>query len=114
MLILTVLPVCGIRQRDGGILGKNGDAALAFEVVGIHDAFRHLLVLAEGVTLAQETIHEGGLAVVDVGDDGNISEVSSFYDHGYSSYLLLCSIQKPPTGRPRVSIWKIEVFGERR
>jgi hypothetical protein len=31
------------------------------------------------VRLAQEAVHEGGLAVVDVCDDGDISEVGSFY-----------------------------------
>jgi hypothetical protein len=48
-----------------------------------------------------------------MGYDCYVSEFCSFSDHGYSSWLLLCSIQKPPTGRPRVSLWKIEEFGER-
>jgi hypothetical protein len=53
MLILTVFP-WRVRERDGGVLGQDGDAALAFEVVGIHHALGHLLVLAEGVRLAQQ------------------------------------------------------------
>jgi hypothetical protein len=32
-----------------------------------------LLVLAEGMRLAQQAIDQGGLAMVDVGDDGDIS-----------------------------------------
>ena len=36
---------------DAGALGENGDAALAFEIVGIHGALRHLLVFAEGAGL---------------------------------------------------------------
>jgi len=47
-----------------------GDAAFAFEIIGIHDALGNLLVLAEGMSLAQEEIHERGLAVVHVRNDG--------------------------------------------
>ncbi len=32
-----------------------------------------LLVVAEGVRLAQQAIDQGGLAVVDMGDDGDIT-----------------------------------------
>ena len=58
---------------DGGVLGEDGDAALAFEVVRVHDALGHLLVGAEGAGLAQHGVDERGLAVVDVGDDGDIA-----------------------------------------
>ena len=34
----------------------------------------HLLVGAEGAALAQQGVHEGGLAVVDVGDDGDVAK----------------------------------------
>ncbi len=81
MLILIGLAGGGVGDGDGGVLGKDGNAAFAFEVVGIHDTFFDVLVVAEGVRLAQETVHEGGLAVVHVGDDGDISEVGSFDKH---------------------------------
>ncbi len=81
MLILTIWPVSGIGDGDGSVLGEDGDAALALQVVGIHDALGHLLVLAEGVRLAQEAIHQRGLAVVHVGDDGDVTKVGSFGQH---------------------------------
>jgi hypothetical protein len=62
-----------IDQRDGCILGEDRNAALTLEVIGIHDSLGNLLVLAEGMRLAQETIHECRLAVVNVGDDRDIS-----------------------------------------
>jgi hypothetical protein len=62
-----------VRDVDGGVLGQDSDAAFAFQVVGIHDALGHLLVLTEGVCLAQHEIDQGGLAVVDVGDDSDVS-----------------------------------------
>ena len=58
---------------DGGVLGEDGDAALALELVGVHDALGDLLIGAEGAGLAQHGVDEGGLAVVDVGDDGDIA-----------------------------------------
>jgi hypothetical protein len=59
--------------EDGGVLGEDGDAALALELVGVHDAVGQGFVGAKGSCLAQELIDEGGLAVVDVGDDGDIA-----------------------------------------
>ena len=32
-----------VNDIDGGILGEDSDATLAFEVIGIHDAFSDLL-----------------------------------------------------------------------
>jgi hypothetical protein len=60
---------------DRGALGENGDAALALEVVGVHRALGDLLVLAEGAGLLEELVDERGLAMVDVGDDGDISQI---------------------------------------
>jgi hypothetical protein len=64
-------------------LGQDGDAALALQVVGIHGALGDLLVLAEGAGLLQQAIDQGGLAVVDVGDDGDVAKV-----HGSSSRVV--------------------------
>jgi hypothetical protein len=60
---------------DGDVLGEDGDAAFAFEVVAVEQA-----VLAGGlalgdVELAQDGVDEGGFAVVDVGDDGDVADV---------------------------------------
>src|SRR4029453_8036594 len=48
--------------------------------VGVHCALGHLLVLAIGAGLLQQAINQRGLAVVDVGDDGDVTKV-----HGSSS-----------------------------
>ena len=57
-----------------GVLGQDGDPALALERVRVHHPLFHLLVGAEGPRLPQHLIHQGGLAVVDVGDDGEIPD----------------------------------------
>ena len=61
-------------QIDRGDLGENGDAAFAFEIVGIHRPFGHALVLAEGAGLLQQAIDQGGLAMVDVRDDRQVAQ----------------------------------------
>src|SRR5690606_34415874 len=55
-------------------LGKDRDAALLFEVVRIHGALGHALVLAHGARLFQERVDKGGLAMVDMRDDRDIAE----------------------------------------
>ncbi len=60
---------------DGAVLGQDGDAAFAFEVVAVHHALGDLLVLAEGAALAQQLVDQRGLAMVDVGDDGDVADL---------------------------------------
>ena len=65
----------GVLPQHRGRLGQDGDAALALEIVGVHRALGTSLVLAEGAGLLQQLVDEGGLAVVDVGDDGDVAKV---------------------------------------
>ena len=58
---------------DGGVLGQDGDAALALEVVVVHRALGHPLVGAEHAALMEQRIDQGGLAVIDVGDDRDVA-----------------------------------------
>ena len=60
-------------KMNGGVFGKDRDAALFFLVVGVHHPFGDLLVVAEDVGLLEKAIEQGGFAMVDVGDDGNIA-----------------------------------------
>ena len=58
---------------DGGVLGQDRDAALAFEIVAVHRPFGDAFVGAEDAALPEHGVDQGGLAVVDVGDDRNVS-----------------------------------------
>src|SRR6185437_12780381 len=60
---------------DRGRLREDGDATLAFEVVGVHGALGDLLVVAEGAALLQQAVHEGRLAMVDVRDDRDVADI---------------------------------------
>jgi hypothetical protein len=64
----------GVLELDSGVLGQDGDAPLLFQLVRIHDSLGKGFVGTEGAGLAQHCVHEGRLAVVDVGDDGDVSD----------------------------------------
>ncbi len=59
---------------DRGRLGEDGDAALLFQLVGIHHALGDALILAVGTGLLQQFVDQRGLAVVDVGDNGDVAQ----------------------------------------
>ena len=63
----------GFAVLDRAVLGEDGDTALAFDVVRVHDPLVDLLVLAEGAGLTEQLVHQGGFAMVDVSDDGEVS-----------------------------------------
>ena len=63
----------GSGVKHGGVLGEDRDAALALEVVRVHNAFGDGLVVAEGAALAKHGVNQRGLAVIHVGDDGDIA-----------------------------------------
>ncbi len=58
---------------DAGDLGEDGDAALALQIVRIHDAFDNGFVVAKDAALPQHGVDECGLAVVNVRDDGDVA-----------------------------------------
>jgi len=62
------------------VLGQDGDAPLPLKIIGVHDPLNDLLTGAEDPCLTQEAVHEGGLAVVDVGDDGEVAQFGSLHD----------------------------------
>ncbi len=66
---------------DAGGLGQDGDAALALQVVGVHDAVADVLVGAENAALVEHGVDQRGLAVVDVRDDGDVAKVGILNFH---------------------------------
>ena len=76
---------------DGGVLGQDGDAALALEFVRVHHALHHGLPLAENPALPEHGVHQRGLAVVHVRDDGDVAnrcvQTKSSLDQGPKSMM---------------------------
>jgi len=59
---------------NAGALGKDRDATLLFQVVLVHRALRDLLVLAKRARLAKKLVDQRRLAMVDVGNDGDVAD----------------------------------------
>lgn len=84
---------------DGSILGQDGDAPFPFQVAAIHDPLLYLLIGPENAALAQKLVHQGGFAMVHVGDDGNVSNVLHiipiiFWSAKLQLLPYICGIQK--------------------
>src|SRR4029077_4947829 len=58
-------------------LGEDGDALLALEVVRIEDQLADLLVSREDARLLEKSVDQRRLAMVDVGDDGDVAQVGA-------------------------------------
>ena len=82
---------------DRRVLGQDGDAALLFELVRVHDALDDGLVGAVGAGLAEHGIDQRGLAVVDVGDDGDVADSAG---HGDAFSLPYCDSFRDLEGDP--------------
>ena len=59
------------------VLGADGDAALALEVVAVHHTLVDVGALAEHVGGAEDAVDQRRLAVIDVGDDGQVADLFS-------------------------------------
>ena len=83
-------------MHDRRILRQDCNSPFPFQRVGIHDAFRHLLIFPENMALLQHGIHKSGFTMIDMGDDRNVADI--FSDHFFPSSL-----------RPSASIYKSTV-----
>ena len=61
--------------HDRGILRQDRDAFFPFQRVTIHNTVDSVLVFTENMALFEQGIDEGRLAVVDVGDNSDVSDV---------------------------------------
>jgi hypothetical protein len=59
----------------GGVLGEDRDALLALQVHRVHHPVSGGRPGMEGARLREHGVHQGGLPVVDVGDDGDVAEI---------------------------------------
>ena len=60
---------------NGSVLGLNGDAFFTFQIHGVHGALGDGLVFTVGAASLKKLIDEGRFAMVNVGDDGEVSEL---------------------------------------
>ena len=67
------------------IFGKDGNASFPFDIVGVHDSLLNFLILTKNAALLKQLIDQCGLAVIDVGDNGYVSDIFAFDLHLYFS-----------------------------
>jgi len=72
---------------DGGALRQDGNAALALLIHGIHGPFGNILLGVKNAALTQQGINQGRLAVVNMGDNGNIAQVQGLGALFYSIWM---------------------------
>ena len=63
-----------IAVKHGGVLCHNRNAALALEVVGVHDAVDNFLILAVHAGLFEHLVHQRGFSMVNMRDNRDISQ----------------------------------------
>ena len=61
-------------DADGGVLGEDGDPPLPLQLVAVHDQRAGGVRVAEGLALLEQAVDERRLAVIDVGDDGDVAQ----------------------------------------
>jgi len=66
----------GVLSDSARALREDGNAVLAILIVGVHSAFRDLLVFAKGAGPVQQSIEQGGFAVIDVRDDRDVAYIT--------------------------------------
>ena len=83
----------GVHDVDFGILifhrrvlGQDGDAPLPLQVAGVHDPVHGGLIFPVNTALLQHLVHQGGLAVVNVGDDRDVSDIFLLRHKSASSF----------------------------
>jgi hypothetical protein len=67
----------GTFPAHGTVLGQDGDAAFTFDGVVVHHSVDDLFVVSEGAALTQQLVNHGRFAMVNVGDDRNIADLSA-------------------------------------
>jgi hypothetical protein len=65
---------CLAMPEHARALGQDGDAAFALLVIGVHGPLGGGLIGAENAGLRQQLVDQGRLAMVDVGDNGDVSQ----------------------------------------
>jgi hypothetical protein len=60
---------------DGAVLREDGDAPLPLEGIGVEHTGVGIVALGERAAAFEQAVDERGLAVIDVGDDGDVAEV---------------------------------------
>jgi len=57
----------------GSVFCQDSNSSFPLQGIYLQDAFTHLLVIPKNFTLLQQTVHQGGLSVINMRYNSNIS-----------------------------------------
>src|SRR5690606_30471595 len=89
-----------VAPGDGGVLGQDGAPAFLLLIVAVHHALGEDGAFVQGARLLEQLVDEGGLAVVDVGDDGDIAQALD--GHGFGGRVIRTRCREGGRARGRV------------
>ena len=94
----------GARVVDRRVLGEDRDALLALQLAGVHDPLTGGLLGGpgpEGPRLPKHGVDKSGLAVVDVGDNGDVAQILAHAHRGHFFRWEDAAGQAPLRHRPQ-------------
>src|SRR5262249_45845758 len=97
----------GRAPDDRGVFGQDGDAAFTLQRKRIEHPLHHLLVGAKHTGLTQQGVHQGGLAMVNVSDYGQIAYVVA----AHMRLIDIKSAANPVRISPRTNIVTVAARG---
>jgi small GTP-binding protein len=80
-VLLVVDAIDGPMPLQRRVLGQNGNTTFFFLVIGVHDTLVFELFAIQSAGLAKKLVNQCGIAMVNVGDDGDITK---FINHNYN------------------------------
>ena len=86
---------------DGGVLGHDGDALLTLEVDRVEHPLADRLMGTEYAALPQHGVDQGGLAMIDMRNDGEVPEIASLlFRHRLPVGVETAGCREPLAGGP--------------
>ncbi|MPN60618.1 hypothetical protein SDC9_208347 [bioreactor metagenome] len=90
----------GVAVFDADVFRKDGDAAFALQVVAVEKALGDDFIFAEDFSLPHDLVDQRGLAVVNVGDDCDVSQVAHKGSCSPAQFRMLKSISSKYSTAP--------------
>ena len=97
----VVTVAAAVNVVDRAVLGQDGDATLPLQGIGVHDAIPVQLAVVELAALAQQLVNQRGLAMIHVGDDGDVANTFALHDAPKGKKARGLSRGRAPAGSAR-------------
>ena len=76
-----------IIMHNGAVFGIDGDPTLSLQIIAVHNAVNHFLVISENAALVQQRVDQRRFTRVNVGDNRNIDNWLFFF-HMFPAFFI--------------------------